>query len=252
MKSIKKFYSNSGWNKNIDITKDAELFEDLRNVAKEYVSKCRLRILRHIPSKGGKNILDFASGPIQYKEYLRYSKNFDKRHCVDFSKKAIKQAKLKLGNKGKYYLNYFAKIKFKKNYFDCVISMHTIYHIDKKKQHSIVLKMLKAAKKNAPIIIVYSNPKTLINFFKNIFFLKKKKKKLYFYCHPNNWWFQFEKIASVNIYPWRSFSSQHQKMIFPNNYLGKVFFKFFFKLEDLFPNFFSNYFQYQMIVLKKR
>ncbi len=252
MKSIKKFYSISGWKKNIHITKDAELFEDLRSSAKEYVSKCRLRILRYIPSKGGKNILDFASGPIQYKEYLKYSKNFNKRHCVDFSKTAIKQAKLKLGNKGKYYLEDFAKIKFKENYFDCIISMHTIYHINKKKQRSIVLKMLKIAKKKAPIIIVYSNPKTLISFFKKIFFLKKKKKNLYFYCHPNNWWFQFENIAHVKIFPWRSFSSQHQKILFPNNYLGKILFKFFFKLEDLFPKFFSNHFQYQIIILKKR
>ena len=39
-----------------------------------------------LPEKG-KDILDFASGPIQYKEYLTYSKNFKKRHCVDFSRR---------------------------------------------------------------------------------------------------------------------------------------------------------------------
>ena len=35
--------------------------------------------------------------------------------------------------------------------------------------------MLKVAKKNAPIIIVYSNPKTLISFLRKYFFLKEKK-----------------------------------------------------------------------------
>ena len=58
------------------------------------MSDCRKRLLNHIPKKG-LNILDFASGPIQYKEYLEYSKNFKFRHCVDFSKDAIKIAKKK-------------------------------------------------------------------------------------------------------------------------------------------------------------
>ena len=43
-------------------------------------------------------MLDFASGPIQYKEHLKYSK-ISKRYCVDFSKDALKQAKIKLGKK---------------------------------------------------------------------------------------------------------------------------------------------------------
>lgn len=252
MKSIKKFYNNSGWKKKIGDTKDSVLFEDLRQCAEEYVSRCRLRILKYIPKNGGKNILDFASGPIQYKEYLEYSKKFKIRHCVDFSKTAIDQAKIKLGNKGKYYLKDFTKINFKKNYFDCVVSLHTIYHINKKIQRSVILKMLKISKRGAPVIIVYSNPNTLINYLKNILFFKKKKNKLYFYCYPNKWWFQFQKFADINIYPWRSFSSNHQKILFPNNFFGKILFKICYFLEETFPNFFVNYFQYQVIVLKKK
>ena len=42
-------------------------------------------------TKKGFHILDFASGPIQYPEYLDYSKNFKIRHCVDFSKLAIRE-----------------------------------------------------------------------------------------------------------------------------------------------------------------
>ena len=64
---------------------DAELFEDLRLVSKEYISNCRKKINTFIPNKGV-NILDFASGPIQYEEYMSYSKNYKVRHCVDFSK----------------------------------------------------------------------------------------------------------------------------------------------------------------------
>jgi hypothetical protein len=89
-----KFYNEGGWTKSKKNTKDAILFEDLRPVAKKYVSYCRKKINNFIAKKGN-HILDFASGPIQYKEYLQYSKNFKVRHCVDFSKKAIKIAKKK-------------------------------------------------------------------------------------------------------------------------------------------------------------
>ena len=56
--NIQKFYNSIGWKKNQDVFEDAKLFEDLRKNSKEYVSKCRKRILRYIPKKG-KNILDF-------------------------------------------------------------------------------------------------------------------------------------------------------------------------------------------------
>ena len=59
MKSIKKFYNDSGWEKKINNTKDAELFEDLRHCAKEYISRCRLRILKYIPKNGGKKYTRF-------------------------------------------------------------------------------------------------------------------------------------------------------------------------------------------------
>ena len=134
--SIYKFYNKIGWNKKKNIFKDAELFEDLRKNAKNYVSGCRERLLRYIPKKGN-HILDFASGPIQYKEYLKYSKNFKYRHCVDFSKDAIKSAKKKLNKRGKYYCSNFFKINFKKNFFDCILSIHTIYHIRKDQQKKL-------------------------------------------------------------------------------------------------------------------
>ena len=95
--NIYKFYNNLGWNEKNKVFKDAELFEDLRHNSKTYISKCRRRLLEYIPEKGN-HILDFASGPIQYKEYLEYSKNFKLRHCVDFSKTAIREAKKKYRN----------------------------------------------------------------------------------------------------------------------------------------------------------
>ena len=249
--SVYKFYNSKGWLKNSKNFEDSDLFEDNRHYAKIYVSNCRKRINRFIPNKGD-SLLDFASGPIQYKEYLEYSKNFKLRHCVDFSKTAIKEAKSKLKKKGKYYCNDFMKINFQSNKFDCIVSLHTLYHINKKQQRKVVLKLLKIAKKNAPIIIVYSNPETIIHKIRKKIKSKKSKKKLYFYCFKNSWWRQFDNLAEVKMVPWRSFSSQHQKILFPNNILGKFLLRVLFKLEDIFKNFFVRNFQYQIIVLKKK
>jgi ubiquinone/menaquinone biosynthesis C-methylase UbiE len=249
--NIYKFYNNLGWKEKNKVFKDAELFEDLRHNSKTYISKCRRRLLEYIPEKGN-HILDFASGPIQYKEYLEYSKNFKLRHCVDFSKTAIREAKKKLGKKGKYYCDDFLKIKFKENFFDCVVSMHTIYHISKNKQKKAVEKLIKVTKKNRPIIIVYSNPNTLINRLKNIFIKKKNKQQIYFFCHPLKWWKQFEGVADIKIICWRSFAAQHQKLLFPNNLIGKMMLNILLKLEKRFPNFFYKNFQYPLIILNKK
>lgn len=254
IKYVNKFYNSGGWIKKNEHTLDATLFEDLRHNAKDYVSKCRKRLKSYIPKKGN-HILDFASGPIQYPEYLQYSKNFKLRHCIDFSKLAIKTARLKLGNKGKYYCNDFFKIKLKKNYFDCILSLHTIYHIDKKLQAKAIKKLINTSKKGAPIIIVYSNPNTLINKIKKRIFkkrIKKNKTNLYFFCHPVKWWSQFEKTADVELKPWRSFSSDHQKLIFPNNIFGKFLLDILFIIEEKFENFFVTNFQYYIVILKKK
>ena len=71
---VSEYYNTFGWVSKDGITEDALKQEDLRECAKEYVSKCRLKVLKYIPNSGN-YILDMASGPIQYKEYIEYSKN---------------------------------------------------------------------------------------------------------------------------------------------------------------------------------
>ena len=46
-----KFYNEGGWTKSKKNTKDAILFEDLRPVAKKYVSYCRKKINNFIAKK---------------------------------------------------------------------------------------------------------------------------------------------------------------------------------------------------------
>jgi hypothetical protein len=67
---VLEFYSKGGWEEENGITEDARQFEDLRDCARDYVSRCRLRVMRHIPATGDK-ILDMASGPIPVSGVLR-------------------------------------------------------------------------------------------------------------------------------------------------------------------------------------
>ena len=262
---VSKFYNTVGWETDGEITEDARRFEDLREHAKEYVSKCRLRVLRHIPDNGV-NILDMASGPIQYKEYLEYSKNFKKRYCVDLSSAALEKAQRKIGDHGVFLHGSFFNIPMEENFFDCAVSLHTIYHIDKDKQEEAVRKLLYVTKPGKPVIIVYSNPNTflvslpfrLLRRIKSALKKHEKKRKqkedlsLYFHPHPIEWWNRFSDIASVKLLPWRSFGSDTQKRLIPNNKIGRKMFYVLFDLEERFPDFFVKHFQYPMIILTKK
>ena len=96
-------------------------------------------------------------------------------------------------------------------------------------------------------------PNTIINIFKKIIFYKKKqnKKNYIFIVIILEWWKRFSKDAKVEFYPWRSFSAQHQKILFPNNFFGKFLFKILIFFENSFPKIFTKYFQYPIIILKK-
>lgn len=263
-KIVSNFYNTIGWNLENKISEDARRWEDLRQNAAEYVSRCRLRLLRHIPAVG-ENIIDMASGPIQYGEYLEYSRNFKFRHCVDLSLPALELARTKIGEHGVYHHGSFFDLHFEDDYFDCAISLHTIYHMDKDMQEEAVLKLIRITKTGKNIIIIYSSQNTLISWpfrmVKKLYFMvillfklniDKSEDDLYFYCHNIEWWSRYKDVAEVKIYPWRSFSTNAQKKLFPNNKIGAWLFSKLFNLEERFPRFFIKYFQYPMIVLTKK
>ena len=262
-KNISDFYNSVGWESDKEVYEDTKRFEDLREIAREYNRKCRLRIAKHIPKKG-ENMLDMASGPIPYPEYVKYSENFKKRYCVDLSAKALADAEKKIGDRGVFLNDSFFDLELEENLFDCAISLHTIYHIDKDKQEEAIRKLIAVTKPGQPIIVVYRNPDTLIRYF--VAPLRKLKQiwnklasrteaneeKLYAFAHPISWWDRFKDEAEIEIFPWRSFFAPHQKILIPDNQIGKNLLTLLYNLEEKFPKLFINNFQYPMIVLKKK
>jgi SAM-dependent methyltransferase len=272
-KNVSKFYSDIGWKIDDGITEDARRWEDLRECAAAYVSRCRMRVARHIPASGDA-ILDMASGPIQYREYLEYSQNFNNRYCVDLSAEALRLAETRIGARGTYLHGDFLKMDdLREDFFDCSISLHTIYHIHRDRQEETVRKLLRVTKPGHPVIIVYSNPKSftlrlmsparvalsVIRKLKRTILARSRatvaspaEPGLYFYPYPLDWWRRFDDVSDVKILPWRSFRAAEQKKFFPDNMIGRQMFDFLFWLEDRFPNFFAAHFQYPLIVMTKR
>ncbi len=258
---VSNFYNTVGWSEQEGVTEDARRWEDLRPAADKYVRDSRLRVLRHIPESGDK-ILDMASGPIQYPEYLEYSRNFNKRYCVDLSADALAKARERIGGHGEFLCGSFFDIELPEDFFDCAVSLHTIYHMDSDKQEEAVRKLLHVTKPGKPVIVVYSNPnaipltlKALIPFRKQFKAWRRKRRgqgdKIYFQPHPVDWWYRFRDVADVHIYPWRSFTSTDQKRWFPDNGFGSWMFDKLFQLEERYPDFFIRHFRYPMIVLTK-
>jgi ubiquinone/menaquinone biosynthesis C-methylase UbiE len=259
---VAEFYGSVGWETEDDVTGDARRWEDLREHAASYVSRCRLRVARHIP-ESGEYLLDMASGPIQYPEYLEFSRNFDKRYCVDLSSQALQAAKRRIGDHGVFLEGSFFDLEFEDDFFDCAVSLHTIYHMDRNRQEQAVRKLLRVTKPGKPVIIVYSNPHTIVDGFGLPRMLRRGVGRLvrrsradqpsvYFHAHPLRWWRRFEDVAEVDIRPWRAFAAHQQRRLFPDNRLGARMLDRLFRAEDRFPRLFTGLFQYPMIVMIKR
>jgi SAM-dependent methyltransferase len=259
-RQVKSLYENIGWTNVGEVTYDARSSEDLRRVAVSYISDCRLRVLRHLP-KTGDRLLDMASGPIQYPEYLRYSAGFNTRVCVDLSKRALEIARSRLGAHGEYLEGDFLNLAVEP--VDAAVSLHTIYHIHKESQEQAVRKLIDLTKPGGTIVIVYSNPLNLVSSVLSPFrrvaelFAPRRSKgdtpgSIYFERFPLSWWKRFSDSGTVRIMPWRTFSTPVQRLLFPDNNLGQWMFSSLFALEDRYPRLFAAIGCYPMIVIDKR
>jgi SAM-dependent methyltransferase len=135
---VRQFYDQVGWQLvGEDLYQNAR-YEDLRPVSREYIHRCHLRILRHLRPKG-RFLLDAGSGPIQYPEYLEYSRGYLNRVCADISITALLEARKRLeaqypegqrnSQHGLFVVADIANLPFAEGVFDGVVTLHTIHHL---------------------------------------------------------------------------------------------------------------------------
>ena len=281
--SVMDFYNEKGW-KEVEegVYEDAQ-FEDLRPVARDYVHLCHMRLTGYLTN--GKYFIDVASGPVQYPEYLEYSAKSEYRVCVDFSLRALQEARKRMGEKGLYILGDITNLPIQSESMDGGVSLHTIYHVPKDKQLSAFEEVYRVLKPDARAAVVYSwgkhspmmrlvktvwrLPRTLKrvvakviyrmiarNKYRKIIALEKQDKEesgtLYFDPFPYEWVVsELSPRMRWSLHVWRLPSIEEMRMCLPDNEAGKSILRFVYWLEDTFPRWAGRVGQYPIILLKK-
>ena len=150
---VREFYDEIGWSRESSGYYQNARYEDLRPVSAEYIHKCHMRITPYF-EKGGKYLLDVGCGPIQYKEYLTYSEHFEKRVCADISLTALKEARKRIGDKGFFVVCDAANLPFQSECMDGMVSLHTFHHLDLDDQKKAWQETYRVMKRNTTAVVV--------------------------------------------------------------------------------------------------
>ena len=272
-KGVQSFYDEYGW-----VKTDGELFNDTvqnagaRSSAHDYQHHCNERIARELP--GGCYLLDVASGPIPHEEYLGLSRDYEVRICVDFSIRALREARAKLGDAGLYLLGDITRLPLASDAIDHVISLHTIYHVPQAEQTAAVNEVIRVTKRGGRAIIVYNWASSAA--MNLAFDLRRELGRirhalrpktapagsrppdasapLPLYFAPQGYdWFARE-IAGQHVTKlkvWSGVSLMFQKQFFADRGFGKLTISLVKAWEDRFPWLAGRYGQYPMFVIEK-
>src|SRR5512136_2676874 len=156
---VREFYDTIGWTQQGDGLYQNARYEDLRPVSREYIHKCHLRVGRHL-APTGRFLLDAGSGPVQWPDYLAYSKDYDYRVCADISITALQEARTRLKVRGLYVVADVAHLPFAQDSFGGGVSMHTIHHLPLNEHRSAYLEIQRVLKpgKTAVVVNGWHNP----------------------------------------------------------------------------------------------
>jgi len=272
-KIVQSFYDDHGWMKAGDgLFNDTLQFTDTRSFARDYQRYCNERIGRELP--GGRFLLDVASGAIPHAEYLEFSRHYDVRICVDFSIRALREARAKLGDAGLYLLSDITKLPLASDAIDSVISLHTVYHVPRAEQTTAINELVRVTKQGGRVVVVYvwatSGAMNLAFCLRGALglvrhALRRERKSTVstspinaatppLYFSPQNYdWFA-RKIATehqARLKVWSAVSMMFQARFFSDRGFGRLTLTIVRWLEDRFPRLAGRYGQYPMFVIEK-
>jgi len=283
---VKQFYDQVGWHLIADDVYQNARFEDLRPVSRDYIHKCHLRVSRHIKPKGCL-LLDAGSGPVQYPEYLGYSRGYNFRVCADISITALQEARKRLGENGLYLVADIAELPFKPSTFDAVISLHTIHHLPEDEHIDAYSELYRVLADNSSAVVVNGWPSSpLLKFFEPLVRIAQRLRYHYYRitgneqpnadetCHkvgqpglphkgkPQKGTFtsrhgvswvadQVGALMPVEIFVWRSVSVRFLRALIHPKLGGRTWLRILFWLEEQYPHFFGENGKYPLIVITK-
>lgn len=153
--AVRAFYEEVGWTEIGDGLYQNARYEDLRPVVREYVHRCHIRLARHLPAQG-RRLLDAGSGPIQYPEYLEYSRGYSSRVCLDLSRRALLEARRRIGAHGRFVVGDISALPFRDGVFDGVVCLHTVHHLPASDQPRAMAELVRVLAPEGRGVAVYS------------------------------------------------------------------------------------------------
>jgi SAM-dependent methyltransferase len=282
---VRDFYNQVGWKEVGEGVYQNARYEDLRPVSREYIHRCHLRVLRHL-KPAGRFLLDAGSGPIQYPEYLEYSKGYVRRVCADISLVALQEARRRIGDHGLFVVADIANLPFKPGCFEGVVSLHTIHHLPVEEHERAYGELYRMLAPGSMAVVVNgwdSAPlqtlwKIMVKGAQRLYALKQRlagkpalakktsktgkiaqaaagedEPKGTFVRKHNAPWLK-KKVGShmpLRIWVWRSVSVHFMRTFVHQPWGGRGLLRLLFWLEDRLPHFLGENGQYPLIVIRK-
>jgi SAM-dependent methyltransferase len=268
--SVRFFYETFGWRKDESGRYfDGAMADDWRAVTRWYRLACNRR-LRHHLSRHGDLLLDAASGAVQLDDYIALSERYRRHVCVDFSRRALVEARSRLGAKALCVQADVTALPFRDGVFDAVASLHTIYHVPVSEQPTAFSELHRTLRPGKSAVVVYAQshhlghplPERLVTFLTRFdWFARRldspssrpKPPGLYFEPLPLN---ELRSIldeigAPYAIRPWRSISVSFMQLAVPDNLAGRLILRLVFAIETLLPRRCAERGTYATLVLSK-
>jgi SAM-dependent methyltransferase len=276
---VRKFYDRVGWQEQSDGFYQNASYEDLRPVSQEYIHNCHMRVLRHL-NPNGRFLLDAGSGPIQYPEYLEYSRRYQYRVCADISIVALCEARQRIGEHGLYVVCDVALLPFKSEAFDGEVSLHTLHHLPSDEHVRAYQELYRTLARGGKSVVVNGWDDAPLSNLMNIWIglfdwiyrtLRPHKKSSISArltkpeeCLPSGRgtyvqrvtasWLQVTvgKLVPVTIWCWRSLSVRFMRTMIHERFGGRLFLRLAYWKEERLPHFFGKYGQYPLVELNKK
>lgn len=275
---VREFYDSIGWKQVGDGVYQNARYEDLRPVSQQYIQRCHERVSRFLPPSGHA-ILDAGSGPIQYPAYLAYSEGYEKRVCLDISHRALVEARVRLGEKGWYVVGDAARLPFRRDAFDALVSMHTVHHLPPDEQIHAFHDFLRVIKPGAPAVVINSwgphstlmklaSPFIQLNFalirlYRRLRYGEKKSQAepelredrqtgTHIYRYGYRWLKKnLSDLPGLDVRSWRSVSTSFLRAMIHRRLLGRIWLDWIYRLEETFPHWIGKHGQYALIRFHK-
>lgn len=279
-RQVREFYDQIGWQEVSEGMYQNAHYEDLRQVSRQYIHNCHLRLLRHL-SPAGRFFLDAGSGPIQYPEYLEYSRGYRYRVCADISITALQEARKRIGSHGLFVVADIANLPFKDEVFEGVVSLHTIHHLPEAEHLQAYRELFRVLYPNRAAVVVNGwSSSRLMRIFEPLMRLSRTvrtaagrlrrkaglpsksirsgesadgtPKGTFTNRHDYDWVLNVVGAQMpLEIRVWRSVSVHFLRTLIHPRLGGRHLLRLLYWLEERFPHYFGKNGQYPLIVIRK-